>query len=113
MTFFVRCFRIYDDDGNKKLDYREFVNGLNDYGIMIPKEEMQQVFSRFDLDKSGTIDFDEFLENLRVSSMNINVLKPLYKRVVVRHNLKNGFTKEYNPPRFYLVATCIHYFGSN
>ena len=70
------------------------MNGLNDYGIMIPKEEMQQVFSRFDQDKSGTIDFDEFLENLRVSFMEINVLQALYKRVVVRHNLKNRFTKE-------------------
>lgn len=61
----ARCFRIYDDDGNKKLDYREFVNGLNDYGVMLSKEEMQAVFTRFDRDKSTTIDFDEFLENLR------------------------------------------------
>lgn len=57
-----------DNDGNRQLEYREFLNGLNDFGMMLAKEEVQQLFSIFDKDKSGTIDFDEFLESLRVST---------------------------------------------
>lgn len=56
-----------DDDGSRSIDYREFTKGMHDYGLMLEKEEVQDLFSRFDQDGSGTVDFDEFLKNLRVS----------------------------------------------
>lgn len=43
------------------------MKGLNDYAMMIDKEEAQEIFRAFDKDGSGTIDFDEFLVKLRVS----------------------------------------------
>lgn len=43
------------------------MKGLNDYAMMIDKEEAQEIFRVFDKDGSGTIDFDEFLVTLRVS----------------------------------------------
>lgn len=58
-----------DDDRSRSLDMKEFLKGLNDYGILIEKEEAKDLFGKFDHDKSGTIDFDEFLVTLRV---NIN-----------------------------------------
>lgn len=64
---FHRTFRIMDDDNNRSLDLKEFLKGLNDYGIPIDKEEATAVFQHFDRDGSGTIDFDEFLVALRVS----------------------------------------------
>ena len=33
-----RTFRIMDDDGNKKLDYREFEKGIYDYGLDLEPE---------------------------------------------------------------------------
>lgn len=57
-----------DDDNNRSLDLKEFLKGLNDYGISINKEEATAVFQHFDRDGSGTIDFDEFLIALRVSA---------------------------------------------
>lgn len=57
-----------DDDSNRSLDLKEFLKGLNDYGISINKEEATAVFQHFDRDGSGTIDFDEFLIALRVSA---------------------------------------------
>lgn len=56
-----------DDDKSRSLDMKEFLKGLNDYGILIEKEEAKDLFEKFDHDKSGTIDFDEFLVTLRVT----------------------------------------------
>lgn len=58
-----------DDDNNRALDLKEFLKGLNDYGIPIDKEEATAVFQHFDRDGSGAIDFDEFLIALRVSAL--------------------------------------------
>lgn len=55
-----------DDDGSRSIDLREFTKGMQDYGLMLEKEEIQDLFCRFDQDGSGTVDFDEFLKNLRV-----------------------------------------------
>ncbi|XP_062509566.1 calcyphosin-like protein isoform X2 [Corticium candelabrum] len=54
-----------DDDGNKKLDYNEFQKGIFDYGLNLEPEEVRAMFNQFDSDKSGTLDFDEFLKALR------------------------------------------------
>ncbi|XP_039767434.1 calcyphosin-like protein isoform X2 [Ornithorhynchus anatinus] len=60
-----RAFRIMDDDNSKTIDFKEFMKGLNDYAVMMEKEEAQELFNRFDRDGNGTIDFNEFLLTLR------------------------------------------------
>lgn len=55
-----------DDDNNRTLDFKEFLKGLHDYAVLIDKEEAEEIFKIFDKDRSGTIDFDEFLLTLRV-----------------------------------------------
>ncbi|XP_057217206.1 calcyphosine-like b isoform X3 [Triplophysa rosa] len=65
-----RTFRIMDDDNNRTLDLKEFLKGLNDYGVLIEKEEAMNLFQRFDKDGSGFIDFDEFLITLRPPMSN-------------------------------------------
>lgn len=62
-----RVFRIMDDNNNRTLDFKEFVKGLNDYAVVMEKEEAEELFRRFDKDGNGTIDFNEFLLTLRVS----------------------------------------------
>lgn len=57
-----------DDNSSRSLDLKEFLKGLNDFGVSINKEEATAVFQHFDRDGSGTIDFDEFLVALRVSA---------------------------------------------
>ena len=56
-----------DDNENKTLDFKEFKKGLHDYGIDLSGDEFFNVFKTFDRDDSGSIDFEEFLETLRVS----------------------------------------------
>ncbi|XP_032707210.1 calcyphosin-like protein isoform X5 [Lontra canadensis] len=60
-----RVFRIMDDNNNRTLDFKEFVKGLNDYAVVMEKEEAEELFRRFDKDGNGTIDFNEFLLTLR------------------------------------------------
>ncbi|KAL7376604.1 hypothetical protein ABVT39_011731 [Epinephelus coioides] len=62
-----RTFKIMDDDNNRSLELKEFLKGLNDFGILIEKQEATALFQRFDRDGNGTIDFDEFLITLRVN----------------------------------------------
>lgn len=84
---FFRTFRIMDDDKNRSLDMKEFLKGLNDYGILIEKEEAKDLFEKFDHNRSGTIDFDEFLVTLRVT------IKTFYQQ----------------PPFFLLtLGACVH-----
>jgi Ca2+-binding EF-hand superfamily protein len=73
-----------DDDGSRSIDFREFTKGMQDYGLMLEKEEVQTLFSRFDQDSSGTIDFDEFLKNLRVKRNYPNLLVQCHD-----HHLEN------------------------
>ncbi|KAF7651725.1 hypothetical protein LDENG_00106460 [Lucifuga dentata] len=65
-----RTFKIMDDDSNRSLDFKEFLKGLNDYGLLIEKEEATALFKHFDHDGSGTIDFEEFLITLRPPMSN-------------------------------------------
>uniref|UniRef100_A0A3Q4GDC0 Calcyphosine-like b n=2 Tax=Pseudocrenilabrinae TaxID=318546 RepID=A0A3Q4GDC0_NEOBR len=62
-----RTFRVMDDNNNRSLDFKEFMKGLNDYGVLMEKDEATALFQQFDRDGSGTIDFDEFLATLRVT----------------------------------------------
>ncbi|XP_060792078.1 calcyphosine-like b [Neoarius graeffei] len=65
-----RAFRIMDDDNSRTLDLKEFMKGLNDYGVLMEKDEAIVLFQQFDKDGSGQIDFDEFLLTLRPPMSN-------------------------------------------
>ncbi|XP_066501880.1 calcyphosine-like b isoform X1 [Hoplias malabaricus] len=65
-----RAFRIMDDDNSRNLDIKEFTKGLNDFGVLMSKDEVMELFQIFDRDGSGQIDFDEFLLTLRPPMSN-------------------------------------------
>ena len=46
----------------------DFRWGFIDYGFNLTKEEAQQLLDHFDRDKNGTVNFDEFLRALKVST---------------------------------------------
>lgn len=55
-----------DDDGSHTLNEEEFMKGINETGLKVSSQEGKDLFQIFDSDKSGTIDYNEFLENIRV-----------------------------------------------
>ncbi|XP_018415194.1 PREDICTED: calcyphosin [Nanorana parkeri] len=65
-----RAFRIMDDNYNNSLDLEEFSKGLQNYGVSLRPEEVQDIFHRFDTNENGTINFDEFLSTIRPPMSN-------------------------------------------
>ncbi|CAH8615219.1 unnamed protein product [Schistosoma bovis] len=78
-----RQFRIIDDDGNKKLDFKEFSKGCKDFGVDLSKDEIKEIFDEIDADQSGFIDFDEFLMSLRppMSKCRLDVLNKAFLKM--------------------------------
>ena len=69
-----RKFRYMDNDGNKTLSKEEFVKGcmecITGRDKKRPKmtvEELELLFDLFDKDKSGALEYEEFLFAIRVS----------------------------------------------
>lgn len=60
-----RQFKIMDDDNSKSLNSYEFCKALNDYGLGFSKAEQQTLFNYFDIDRSGTVCYDEFIRAIR------------------------------------------------
>ncbi|RXM29099.1 Calcyphosin-like protein [Acipenser ruthenus] len=101
-----RTFKIMDDDNNRSLDFKEFLKGLNDYGVMIEKEDAMELFRKFDRDGSGMIDFDEFLITLRppMSNTRKEVIMQAFRKldktgdgVITIEDLRRVYNAKYHP----------------
>lgn len=60
-----RTFKIMDDNRDRKLTKEELKNGLEEYGLSLEDEEIEEIFQTFDIDENGTVIFDEFLRGVR------------------------------------------------
>jgi len=54
-----------DDNNNRSLDIYEFTKAVKDYMLGFSESEIKVLFQYFDVDRSGSIDYDEFLRTLR------------------------------------------------
>jgi Ca2+-binding EF-hand superfamily protein len=70
----ARKFRIMDDDGSKSLSMAEFKKGVRECSLDLNEQELNQLFQHFDKDRSGSLDYDEFLRGLRVKNSIITSL---------------------------------------
>lgn len=64
-------FRIMDDNHSMSLDKFEFSKAMQDYMLGFSEGDIQQLFTFFDYDRSGLIEYDEFLRTIR-GPMNAN-----------------------------------------
>ncbi|EZA59547.1 hypothetical protein DMN91_011292 [Ooceraea biroi] len=60
-----RVFRRMDEDGNKKLSQEEFKLGLEETGLDLSDNEINDIFEKFDTNHDGNISVDEFLVGIR------------------------------------------------
>lgn len=54
-----------DDNGSRRLDKEEFIKGMHDYGVTVDKNELTQLYSHFDRNNDGQVNFDELLVVIR------------------------------------------------
>lgn len=54
-----------DDDGSKSLSLQEFQKAVRDFKAEIANEDVGILFSAFDINRDGTIQYDEFLRVIR------------------------------------------------
>ena len=54
-----------DDDRSLSLNRPEFEKACKDFKIDIPSDDISTVFGIFDMNKDGTISYDEFLRQIR------------------------------------------------
>ncbi|KAH8863128.1 Calcyphosin-like protein isoform 1 [Schistosoma japonicum] len=101
-----RQFRVIDDDGNKKLDFKEFSKGCRDFGVDLSKEEIKEIFDEIDTDQSGFIDFDEFLMSLRppMSKCRVDILNKAFLKLdktkdgtITIEDLKGVYNVKHHP----------------
>ena len=63
-----RKFKIMDDDGSNSLSLAEFMKAMREMNIGSPlfsDADLRNLFGGFDVDKSGSISFEEFLQGVR------------------------------------------------
>ena len=61
----AKQFRIMDDNHSMSLDKFEFSKAMSDYMLGFSEGEVQTLFAHFDFDRSGLIEYDEFLRTIR------------------------------------------------
>lgn len=54
-----------DDNNNRTLDTYEFTKAMKDYMLGFSEGEIKSLFNYFDIDRSGSVDYDEFIRTLR------------------------------------------------
>jgi Ca2+-binding EF-hand superfamily protein len=73
-----RQFKIMDDNNSKSLDKYEFTKAMTDYMLGFTEGEIQKLFGYFDFDRSGLIEFDEFIRAIR------GPMNPARKKIVLQ-----------------------------
>jgi calcyphosin len=61
----ARTFWIMDNNGNGTLSADEFKDSLLEYGISLTKDQADEILRKFDKNKDGLVNFNEFLWFLR------------------------------------------------
>jgi Ca2+-binding EF-hand superfamily protein len=83
-------FRIMDDNHSMSLDKYEFNKAMQDYMLGFTEGEIGRLFSFFDYDRSGLVEYDEFIRTVR-GPMNPNRKAVVAKAFTVLDKDKGGF----------------------
>ena len=67
-------FRYFDVNGHQRLNYADFCAGTRSMGLRLSNVETKQMFSVVDTNNSLDVDFDEFLEAVRVCLCSTKLL---------------------------------------
>ena len=76
-----RSFMIADDNNDKTIDINEFKKFCHDYRVSVEDKDLQTLFKEFDVDRSGSISYDEFLRGIigEMNDFRLNLTKKAFK----------------------------------
>ncbi len=94
---------MFDRDGNGSISTKELVTVLKSLGNNPTDQELEEMIEEVDEDRSGTIDFDEFIEMMAKKLNQINIEKELLDAFKVYDRDGNGLVS-LSELRYYLTT---------
>ena len=93
----ARQFKIIDENGNRMIDFSEFSKCINNAGLKVPEEALEELFQLFDYDNSGAISYDEFMVRLlgQMNERRIAVVKAAFNKIDLDNGLIQKITHKY------------------
>ena len=78
-----RTFMLLDENSDKKISFAEFEKMFKRYRFNLSEIEMNNLFNYFDKDKSGFIDYSEFLNGINgeLNEFRKNILKQVFEKL--------------------------------
>lgn len=72
-----------DDDGSKSLSRPEFEKACRDYKMEMAAEDVASLFQAFDINRDGTVQYDEFLRMVRgdLTEHRRNLVERAFKKL--------------------------------
>ena len=108
------AFRIFDANGDSKLNYEEFVDGMNRLAADLSQEDIRKAFDMLDGNKDGVIEYHEFWDSFDGYKRRGNPLvtsqqtKDLWSGIMKLHELDKLMHKEnnvkYTPPNMFGIT---------
>ena len=86
----AKQFRIMDDNHSMSLDKYEFSKAMADYMLGFTEGEIQTLFGYMDFDRSGLVEYDEFIRAIR-GPMNQNRKRIVAKAFAILDKDGGGF----------------------
>jgi len=86
-------FKAYDRDNNDSIDLSELHTVFNDLGEHLPSEDIVKIFQEFDADRSGSIDYQEFVRGTAKYVLNPRVASR--KHLHIRSNSTDKLVRQY------------------
>jgi Ca2+-binding EF-hand superfamily protein len=81
-----------DTDGNDVIEFVEFKSLLDDLGIPLPASEVKKDFDELDVDKDGTLKFEEYLE--LIFALRYPIISDIVKAQIEVHGFDEDPYKE-------------------
>lgn len=60
-------FSMMDKDNSKAIDFKEFKNFYESQKIEYDEKELRKIFDSIDVDRNGTIEYDEFCKSFKAT----------------------------------------------
>ena len=79
----AKQFKLFDENGNKILEFNEFENAVNSLKLNVTEDELLKIFNYFDYDGSGYIDYEEFVRAIRgpMNKKRLDVVKQAFNKL--------------------------------